>query len=387
MSAFLLAKHHIRVALVFPQGTKPLDSFVTSLGVCWPSLNDPPTRAVVAHGTELAFYLQECCQKGQKIFRTHFLNPLELWQETPCTRWGLQSFEQQELLRAMELGFGIAPSPEPSLAKKGVFFENALALVCRNPLLFQENMLKWLQKAGVVFVASQALALAESQSTCTLSLACGRTLHTELVVLASALNIASLLPRYTNILVPMSDCLFRYTTPKPWPFLPQLCNFAPVGTLRASNGHLAASFGHDNNSSFLNISGPRFLLPGAGAGVHLGATVLQQASLLEKLQTFHTKTLLPFLGTPGAETGAQEWESAGAHMLVDCYPCDELPLVGEFGKFGRILGSTGWLATGLSAGALAAQIMYDLIFHEKSPHLHPRLHPRRFFRPSNASFS
>ena len=43
-------------------------------------------------------------------------------------------------------------------------------------------------------------------------------------------------------------------------------------------------------------------------------------------------------------------------IKLDCHPCDELPLVGEFGKLGKIIGLAGFLGTGFSAGVFGAKI-------------------------------
>lgn len=65
-------------------------------------------------------------------------------------------------------------------------------------------------------------------------------------------------------------------------------------------------------------------------------------------------------------------------MGVDCLPCDELPVLGELGTQGRILGGTGWLGCGWSAGFRSAQIIADLVVHGKSEKLLPLLKPLRW---------
>jgi hypothetical protein len=67
----------------------------------------------------------------------------------------------------------------------------------------------------------------------------------------------------------MSDCLYEYE-----------CNSAAVNlspvSFRASNGHICGSLFFYGNKAKLKLSGPRFLLPGAGAGINLTTQELDE---------------------------------------------------------------------------------------------------------------
>ena len=172
----------------------------------------------------------------------------------------------------------------------------------------------------------------------------------------------------------MSDILIEYECAAPKKLEPL--------AFRASNGHIAVSLFSNENKSMLKISGPRFLLPQAGVGLVLNKENITPA-ILSNVKKFHEQIfsiLSSYYGYNSVELFLKEHPfvqtNYGAH--VDCHPCDELPLVGEFGKLGKILGCTGFLATGFSAGAWGAKIICDLICQQKSSALHARLQPRRF---------
>ncbi|MES2615326.1 MAG: FAD-dependent oxidoreductase [Bdellovibrionota bacterium] len=369
-TALLLAEQGYSVTLI-TQGRKPLDSVLNSLGVLWPSLNDPPTRADVAHGHDVACYLNNFCQLGIEFFCQHFLPLLDnIWQKSTCLRVGVQNFEQEELEKAKNLGFGLKTTN-----KKEIYLENNSAYICTQPVLFQEKFIKLLQKNNVQILNEAASAITEERAGCTVTLT-SCVLKSEIIVLANGVQISSLLPKYKSILVPMSDVLIEYecATQK---------SCSPV-TLRASNGHVAASLFLKENKTVLKITGPRFLLPQAGVGLVLNKEDIQSKSI-DSVQKFHKQIfsiLSSYYKYPSVDSFLADFpfQQTNYFVSVDCHPCDELPLVGEFGKLGKILGCTGFLATGFSSGVWGAKIIYDLICQDKSLDLHARLKPRRFYR-------
>ena len=371
-SALLSAQKGMRVALVYPQNTEPVESFLSSLSTCWPSLNDPPTRAEVAHGHEVAFYLHEFCAKGLKFFQDvllHLINDQDNWMEANCFRIGLKEFEVQELLDAFVLGFGLKKTEDLN-----IFKEDNSSLICLNRTLFQKNLIQALKKNNVTLLPSEVVKLNEFQNKCTLELLHGQTIESEIVVLGNSLNIAKIMPKFETI-VPMSDCLFEYEMDNI-----NCVEFEPF-TFRASNGHICGSvFGH-NQKVKINLSGPRFLLPGAGAGLDLTKVDLDN-KVFQGVQKYHSEIIFELLSKMLTRVVVFEKNAVKLNItkvIVDCYPCDELPILGEYGKLGRILGNTGWLATGISSGSWASSIICELILNEKSSALHSRLHPRRLF--------
>lgn len=375
MSALFLAENGLSVTLIdtHPQ---PLVSLQNSLHAIWPSLNDPPTRADAAHGHDVALYLQDFCSQGLDCLKQQeFAKNILL--SAPSFRIGMKDFEIEELQKAKNLGFGLHTTKT-----EGIFKETHTASLFPNFLTLQERMQNVLQKNKVRYLQGQAHKLTETQSHCFVEFTHKNSNvceEAEVVILANGLQIAHLIPKYAPILVPMSDCLYQYQAPLPTGF-----TLLPMA-FRASNGHISVTLFAHNGTAHLNISGPRFLLPGAGAGVDLTHNPVEK-KVFESIERFHKEQLFKIIAMQLGFKTAKELQEAlpfkvtHKDILVDCYPCDELPLLGEFGTLGKVLGNTGWLATGFSAGVWAAKIVTDLLLKQKSEHLHPRLQPKRLFR-------
>ena len=134
------------------------------------------------------------------------------------------------------------------------------------------------------------------------------------------------------------------------------------------------------------MTGPRFLLPQAGAGVDLTKQPLDR-SLISKIESWIQGSLLakvvPLLLQTSTHEAANDSHEISLKLLdirmgVDCLPCDELPMLGELGHQGRILGATGWLGCGWSAGFQAASTLVDIVQTGKSEQLKPLLRPQRW---------
>ena len=375
-SALLLAQNGMKIGLVYPENSGPMDSFLSSLSACWPSLNDPPTRAEVAHGHEVATYLHQFCFKGLEFFKDILLPIIENqdnWIESNCFRIGLKDFEIEELIDAHNLGFGLKMTNQ-----KNVFLEDHFSYLCLDNIFFKNRVIKALQKNNITLIPSAVKKLIETQSNCKIELENNSILLSEIVVLGNSLDIAKILPKFEKILIPMSDSLFEYECNNP-----NEMNFSPI-SFRASNGHICGVIFSHNGKVQLKISGPRYLLPGAGAGLDLTKVEIE-TKVFQTLEKYQHDIVFDIFCNELNLNSKAEFSTKfpvslkSKKILVDCYPCDELPLVGEYGKLGRILGSTGWLATGFSSGAWAAKIICDLVLNEKSFDLHPRLHPRRLY--------
>lgn len=370
-AALLLSKQGYSVTL-FTEEKKPLDSCLHSLGVLWPSLNDPPTRAHVAHGHDVALYLNQFCQLGVDFFSTYFIqnNKLDYWVKSPCLRIGIQDFEQEELEKAKNLGFGLK-----NTLHKEIYEEQYPSYICTNALAFQQHVIKMLELQNVAIRSQKVTSLTERQNEALVHFE-KESLKCEIIILAQGVGISNLLPKYKSILVPMSDILIEYECATQ-----KMC---PPVTLRASNGHVAASLFSKEDKKHLKITGPRFLLPQAGVGLVFNKENITPATLAN-VKKFHEQvfTILSLrYGYNSVENFLKDFpfELANYSAHVDCHPCDELPLVGEFGKLGKVLGCTGFLATGFSSGVWGAKIVEDLITTQKSSALHKRLQPRRFIR-------
>lgn len=368
-TALLLSRQGYSVTLV-TQGKEILESCTNSLGVLWPSLNDPPTRAYVAHGHEVACYLNDFCQHGIEYFFSEILsNSSEnYWIKSPCLRIGLQDFEQEELEKAKNLGFGLTHTQH-----KEIYQEKYSSYICINLNLFKKQMHQFLKQSSVNIVAEKVVSINEKEGLVTLD---NSEIKSEIIILANGVHISEYLPKYKAILVPMSDILVEYVCESSK-------KIEPV-TFRASNGHVGVSFFQTENKTILRMTGPRFLLPQAGVGIVLGKERITQL-ILTNIDKFHQQifsTLAMYYAYADLKSFLSDFPFIRTNydVRVDCHPCDELPLVGEFGKLGKILGCTGFLATGFSSGVWGAKIICDLICEQKSLALHERLQPRRFYK-------
>jgi glycine/D-amino acid oxidase-like deaminating enzyme len=374
-AAQMLSQSNIKTLLIEPKPLSPMPYWMTTgLGVFWPSLNDPPTRALVAHGIETASYLQNFCTHGVR-FATTFLGK-KCTQPLPVFRLGIEAHEISELQTAQKQHLGL--TADIALGA-GIFKEENEGRI----LVSRLDQKLPLQRFCADLKKSRVVDIREGQGSCTLHLDTGEQLSSEMVVLATGYQLAQLCPWLSQMLVPMADISTAWLTG-----IPVRGTQTPFG-LRAANGHVAALFSPKKDSEgrhhwHISLSGPRFLLPRAGAGLS-DFNGLTMDTLTPKIKNWLSEKLLPqvpatLLGLPDEANKKNRFplQLESVSMGVDCLPCDELPVLGELGTQGRILGGTGWLGCGWSAGFRSAQIIADLVVHGKSEKLLPLLKPLRW---------
>lgn len=371
-SGRLLARRKIRATIIDPLHTQPQSHWThRGLGVFWPSLNDPPTRAVVAHGVEMAHWLQEFCKHGQELL-PEFFSASE-FQKIRALRAGILPHEIEELNTACKLNLGLKKSDENTLVR---FFEEvsaAFLLTTHHVQLFSQDEEKYLS-----FRTGQVTHIQDSKDDCVCTLDTGEVLRSEMMILANGFKISTLEPWLKHMLIPMSDVQTLWTTN-----LGCSADAKPFA-IRASSGHVASVFVPQKTSKHatswsLRLTGPRFMLPSAGAGLDLGENLVDE-NLIQRIEQWLLGHFLPALSGI-LETTQQtdiKLRLEQATFATDCLPCDELPMLGELGLQGRILASTGWLGCGWSASLQSAAILCDLIEHGRSDKLAPLLRPRRW---------
>lgn len=329
--------------------------------VFWPSPNDPATRAVVAHGIEVARYLNEFVANGLQVLKEKIFPRLQgfAFEDIPCSRLAKQTLEIRELRQAVELDLGL------SEIGNGWFEETTGACVGSG---FAPALRDALAKSSKVDIRVQStvVKIVEDKEGCTLILSSGENITCEMIV--AAMNAGNVLvdSRFNDILVPMLDVQSIF-------FL-ENTTLISKKLFRSSNGHFTLHAHQTNNNTGITLTGPRFLLPSAGIGVTQVAATAREA-LEKKILNFFSSSI----------AGEMFRDASNAQPLkpqfvyeVDCHPCDELPVLGEYGKHGRILGCAGWLGVGLTAHAQAAKILVDLISDGRSSSLLPLLRPTRF---------
>lgn len=366
--ALLLAKQGVRVTLVQPE-TTVCPELQSRLPICWPSLNDPPTRAVVAHTLEVAQFLNNFCRHGVEFFERTLSPMLSLKSKKISKVWrvGFEQHEKIELNNAVDLNL-----LEKNEHNERLFYESGYGLYLNNTDTLSALETALTQEPLITVLKKQIFKIEKPDDICVSTCEDGFKIASELVICNDFTVVKRLFPKFIDVLAPMSDIVFHTS------LLNESKTTATIAA-RSSNGHAAGCLHATSTAIDLWLSGPRFLLPQSGANILLERDSLTD-DLKKRLVSFHeTHLLKEFSGVlPNLKAFATELNFS-AFIDHDCWPCDELPVFGELGLAGRALGSAGWLATHLSAGSAVAQALTDFVLTGKNKRIHPLLDPRRLF--------
>lgn len=373
--AHLLSQKNINTVVVDPAlKNSSLAWADRGINLFWPSLNDPPTRAVVAHGTEMALWLQNYCKHGVELVPTLFA--AKQIQKIDCIRIGLHPHEAEELDKACELNLGLRKSTQPS---KFPIYEESSHGFLYVPPSSSTTKKNSVNNSFLTVHSTRCVEIDESKDHCITILDSGEKITSEMVILANGYQISTFEPWLKNMLVPMSDVCTLWSTNVP-------CEAsAKPFAVRAASGHVAAVFNpclsQNSHKGFWNVrmTGPRFMLPSAGVGLDLSGQPVEKI-LVDKIQTWLTSQLLPALTEKLGQPHQKDLQAncTESRFGVDCLPCDELPILGDVGRQGRILASTGWLGCGWSASLQSASIIIEIIETGTSAKLASLLRPKRW---------
>lgn len=366
--ALLLAKQGVRVTLIQSANTI-CPEIHSRLPIFWPSLNDPPTRAAVAHGVEVAQFLNTFCQRGVEFFDESLSSMISLKGKKISKVWrvGFEDFETTELQKAVEQNL-----LEKSGANDRLFSEFGYGFYVDHSEIQSSLEIGLTNEKLITVLKKQVVTVEKPEDVCITTFDDGSEVKSELVLCNEFKDIRRLFPKFKDALVPMSDVVLHATVKN------NTSNVATVAA-RSSNGHAAGCFDATPAAINLWFSGPRFMLPQAGANIVLTPDGLND-DLKNRLLAFHKTHLLKEFSSvlPGIDVFADS-ASWNASIDYDCWPCDELPILGELGLAGRALGCAGWLASHFSAGSEAAKTLADFVLTGKNKHFHPLLDPRRLF--------
>jgi glycine/D-amino acid oxidase-like deaminating enzyme len=188
------------------------------------------------------------------------------------------------------------------------------------------------------------------------SLRDGRTLFTELVIVASHLGIGSLIPNLKEALIGVADqwCDVELTTTE---------DFITTQKFIYSANH-TYEWGAPIGPNKWRIGGGRFLRPMAG---------------IEASTTSVHQKITNYLGEQFKKTfrGISATKATFEQGIIDCRPCDELPIIGPMYGESRLLVATGYMGGGLTLGFLAGKCLAELIAIGKCESLPRRLWPER----------
>jgi glycine/D-amino acid oxidase-like deaminating enzyme len=198
-----------------------------------------------------------------------------------------------------------------------------------------------------------------SASRLRLALADGTSVTCEVAVCAAHLGIGTLVPQLRAALVSVADqwspvTLAADADARAW---------GTPGVVYSANH--TYEWGAVTAPGRLVLGGGRYLRPWAGIEAE---TAVAEESI--------TKHLLGQLAKTFA-FGRGATPAGPAQALLDCRPCDELPIVGPMFGDGRVLVATGFMGTGLTLGFLAGQCLAELVANGRSDRLPRRLWPER----------
>ena len=387
----LLVASETNYNVIIADSKMPLSGISQNSTVFWPSPNDPPTRADVAHGHDIAKYLSQFCSSGNQVFESEILPLLNKhaqfsignWQRLSSFRMAFKDFEKKELEIACQLDLNLK-----SVNENNLFCDAKLAGIIDSQSV-EKLILAAAQTMSALkinHIPQNAISLNEHSAHVEVTLDLQNTFKSDLVILATDSNIGKLLPQYKDICIPMADILST------WKLKTGELQIQFPLLVRSAFGHWTLQIDSAvEGFHTLTITGPRFLLPSAGAG--FSAEDLQNdanndsTKIMLNMKNYIRNSLMPEILSFYSLKNATEWCASefnlafvDAHFTNDCLPCDELPLLGEWGRQGRILGATGWLGCGFSAGAQAARILCDLVTKGRSAPWNARLSPARFNR-------
>lgn len=166
------------------------------------------------------------------------------------------------------------------------------------------------------------------------------SIHTEAAILASHLGIAQLVPALAEALVPFADQWHEWKVGGKGE-LP----LSPGSLFSWRHGHYWGGVLPDRR---IRLGGARFLRPLAGFEA-------QAAPLEDDIKT-HLKDAWENL-FPELPLGEELHSASG----LDCWPCDELPLIGPMFGEPRLLMATGYMGQGLALGFYAGCCIAELV--------------------------
>lgn len=356
-TAFHLKKSGVgSIALVGPERTHSNCLSAASSFVCEATI-DNITRMSHQYGSSTAasfLALAQAGYSGVKLAAQTFTLP---WHEDEVIRLATSSHEATEMQQAVSvlrgLGFA-AESNKPADNEFGSAVVSSQRDGLRSACSDVPRLLVALEKASQATVfAESALALTISTDAVKTSTQ-GYELESELVVVAAHLSSGDLLPNLRTSLVSFADQLVRFRCTE--------------GEKSLKPGRLhVLNHGHHtlwkDCEGRICMTGARFLRPMAG---------------FEAKSAEATKAVTSYLTKHAGEwfrlENMTEVESFG---LLECKPCDELPIIGPMFGESRVLVGTGFSGSGIALGFAAGQGLAEFVKTGSSKVIDPMFFPAR----------
>ncbi len=318
---------------------------------------DNITRIVHGHGSELAGAILKLGQHGYEGLRKFALSHNVPWAEGSVRRFAPTEHEKNEMVLATEMLKQLGLDAKLLASRAKVDPNNTVAV----------------QNDGILSAVTdihQIMMLLETQSFATIDRSLAKQVlvdgkkvvvkteddhfESEMVLIAAHLQTGELIPNLKEALVSYADQWISFEAAE------SLTPLHPGNLWIGHHGHYGLWRGYDNR---VYMTGARFLRHWAGIEA-------KSADVLDKITTH--------LVQKGEEWfGFKNIRGIQAHGILDCRPCDELPVIGPMFGQNRLLVGTGYMGSGLALGFAAGEALASLVHKGQASQLHPGLTPTR----------
>lgn len=318
---------------------------------------DNITRIAHGHGIELATALLDLGISGYKGLRDFALGTNLSWISGDLKRFAPTDHEKNEMKFAIEtlqkMGFQATlrdpvfkkdPKKVVGIQADGLPSATTPAL----PLLDQLE-----RHADVSNLTAHVRNITTKSSSAIIETET-ETVESEMVIAATHLGTGAFIPNLQTALVSFADQWISFESKE---------SAVPLNAGDLWIGHYGHYAVWKNHQNKVFMTGARFLRHWAGIEATAAEVKedITQHLIAKGIEWFGFKKIC------GVEAGA----------ILDCRPCDELPVIGPMFGQDRILVGTGYMGAGLALGFATGKVLADIIHSGRSKDLHPGLTPAR----------
>lgn len=355
-SAWHLAKLGYKNVLLIGPNRLPENCASVCPGFITAGTIDNITRISHGHGNELASALLKLGNDGFNGLKEYASAKNIPWDSGEISRFAPTEHEHNEMKQAVDVFRTLGFPATLHLPQAGKDPKATVAIQCdgiKSAATDTNMIFTQLEQDSGVEIANNVVQKVTANAKNTLIETSNASYECEMAVLATHLATGQLIPNLRESLVSFADQWISFETTSTE--IPLNSGDFWIG----HHGHYAVW----KNRTKIFMSGARFLRHWAGieattADVRTDVT----DHLLKKGQEW-----FGFQGISNVQAGA----------ILDCRPCDELPIIGPMFGQNRILVGCGYMGAGLALGFAAGRALAEIIHTGRTHHLHPGLSPNR----------
>lgn len=345
-----------RVGLVGPE-RRPTNCLSEGTSATLESTLDNVTRLSHQYGTSTAEQLVRLGRYGFQALQQLAMNQGIPWNIGSVVRLATSIHESNEMTQAVGIlnGLGLKATLDykiPSLYANisAVQHDGLLSATCEVSKL----LLNLEQASDATITSDLATSISWTNEGAAITCESGLRLSSQMVVTAAHLNTGRLVPNLNESLVSYADQEISF-------FCEETRGSFPIGSFHIlHHGHY--TMWKDLSGRF-HMTGARFLRPLAGMEA-------KTSSVLPKVTEHLLKQCELWFGF-------KNFTDLTARGLLDCRPCDELPIAGPmFGEERQLVG-VGYSGSGVAVGFAVGRALAELIATGKTKLLDPSLYPQR----------